>query len=69
MTGYKKILFLCIVSILIFFSCTTGKSWDFNTDYFSIVVNDKGYIISMKNITVLPNREFSPTEKPSPLIS
>ena len=69
MTGYKKILFLCIVSILIFFSCTTGKSWDFNTDYFSIVVNDKGYIISMKNITVLPNREFSPTEKPSPLMS
>lgn len=68
MTEYKKILSLCAVSLLLF-SCTTGKTWDFNTDYFSIGVNDKGYITSMKNTTVFPNREFSPADKPSPLMS
>lgn len=45
------------------------KTWDFNTDYFSIGVNDKGYITSMKNTTVSPAREFSPADKPSPLMS
>lgn len=68
MTEYKKILLLCAASLLLF-SCTTGKTWDFNTDYFSIGVNDKGYITSMKNTTVSPNREFSPVDKPSPLMS
>ncbi|GAO42731.1 hypothetical protein FPE01S_01_17490 [Flavihumibacter petaseus NBRC 106054] len=32
-------------------------------------VNNKGYITSMKNTTVSPNREFSPADKPSPLLS
>lgn len=68
MTEYKKLLSLCAASLLLF-SCTTGKTWDFNTDYFSIGVNDKGYITSMKNTTVSPNREFSPADKPSPLMS
>lgn len=42
---------------------------DFKTDYFKIHINKKGWITSMKNITVQPNREFSPTDKPSPLLS
>lgn len=41
---------------------------DFSTDYFRIHVNNKGWITSMKNITVRPNREFSPADKPSPLL-
>lgn len=68
MIEYKKVLSLCAVSLLLF-SCTTEKTWDFNTDYFSIGVNDKGYITSMKNTTVSPAREFSPADKPSPLMS
>lgn len=68
MTEYKKVLSLFAASLLLF-SCTTEKTWDFNTDYFSIGVNDKGYITSMKNTTVSPAREFSPTDKPSPLMS
>lgn len=68
MTEYKKVLSLCAASLLLF-NCTTEKTWDFNTDYFSIGVNDKGYITSMKNTTVSPAREFSPTDKPSPLMS
>lgn len=68
MTEYKKVLSLFAASLLLF-SCTTEKTRDFNTDYFSIGVNDKGYITSMKNTTVSPAREFSPTDKPSPLMS
>lgn len=65
---YKKSLLL-ISLLLIFFSCDTEESWDFQTDYFSIGINDKGHITSMKNITVSPSREFSPADKPSPLMS
>ena len=43
--------------------------YDFTTDYFKIHINNKGFITSMKNITVQPNREFSPADKPSPLMS
>ena len=45
------------------------RSWTFKTKYFSIDVNQRGYIHSMKNITRKPNREFSPADKPSPLMS
>ncbi|HMG93636.1 MAG TPA: hypothetical protein VK589_26445 [Chryseolinea sp.] len=41
----------------------------FSTDYFSININKKGWITSMKNVAAQPNREFSPAEKPSPLMS
>lgn len=41
---------------------------DFNTAYFKIHVNAKGWITSMKNTTVTPQREFSPSDKPSPLL-
>jgi hypothetical protein len=43
--------------------------YNFSTDYFKIQINNKGWITSMKNITVKPNREFSPTNKPSPMMS
>lgn len=49
--------------------CSSEQSWDFNTDYFRVSVNEAGYITSMKNTTVHPNREFSPADKPSPLLS
>lgn len=42
--------------------------WDFKSNYFKIHVNNKGFITSMKNTTVVPNREFSPKDKPSPLM-
>ena len=63
----KSIFFL--LSSLLWVGCTTEQSWNFKTNYFSIDVNGKGYITSMKNITVSPNREFSPIDKPSPLMS
>ncbi|MBO9620552.1 MAG: hypothetical protein J7539_16125 [Niabella sp.] len=42
--------------------------WDFKTDYFKIHINNKGFITSMKNSTVRPDREFSPANRPSPLM-
>jgi len=42
--------------------------WNFSTNYFKIQINKKGWITSMKNITVQPNREFSVTDKPSPIL-
>ncbi|OQP58045.1 hypothetical protein A3860_39535 [Niastella vici] len=43
--------------------------FDFHTDYFKIHIDAKGWITSMKNITVQPNREFSPVDQPSPFLS
>ena len=41
----------------------------FSTRYFKIQIDNKGWITSMKNTTVNPQREFSPVDKPSPLMS
>lgn len=65
----KKTICLPLLAALCLSGCTTGKTWDFDTDYFRIGINNKGYITSMKNTTVTPNREFSPSDKPSPLMS
>lgn len=42
---------------------------EFSTRYFKIRIDHKGWITSMKNATVSPQREFSPVDKPSPLMS
>lgn len=55
--------------LLLLISFTARAQWDFSTDYFKIRINNKGFITSMKNITVKPNHEFSPADKPSPLMS
>lgn len=65
---YRKSLSV-IAAFLLLASCQTEKTWNFQTDYFSIGVNNRGYITSMQNTTVSPAREFSPTDKPSPLLS
>lgn len=62
----KKItLFLALMSFL---GCSSS-SWKFETEYFGIELNNKGYITSMKNITVSPSREFANSVKPSPILS
>ncbi|MBN2661989.1 MAG: hypothetical protein JXR54_12030 [Tannerellaceae bacterium] len=65
----SKRLLIGIMICLTAFSCSTQKKWNFNTEYLGIEINDKGYIVSMKNTTVTPKREFSPSDKPSPLLS
>lgn len=63
---------LCVLSASISFlsGCHTEKdTWTLETDYFGIGINRQGYITEMKNTTVRPMRSFSPTDKPSPLLS
>jgi hypothetical protein len=58
-----------VTLLLLLFGCLAAKAqWNFSTSYFKIHVNGKGYITSMKNITVKPGREYSPSDKPSPLM-
>jgi len=40
-----------------------------SSTYFSIQLDNRGYITSMKNTSVTPNREFSPSDNPSPLLA
>ena len=65
--AYKQGAAMLMAALLC--GCGAQKPWSFKTDYFGIQLNDKGYITSMKNITVKPYREFSPADKPSPLLS
>ncbi|MFV0505283.1 MAG: hypothetical protein ACK5L5_01025 [Bacteroidales bacterium] len=69
MDNMCKKSFVILVTTLMFFACSNKNNLDFQTDYFRISINNKGYITSMKNMTVSPNREFSPADKPSPLLS
>lgn len=48
--------------------CSPQKTWKFATDRFAIAINDQGQIISMRDITSPDQREFSPADKPSPLM-
>lgn len=66
--GHKGCLLIFTLLFFLLSSCAKTK-WDFNTDYFQIQINNKGFITSMKNTTVTPNREFSPANKPSPLMA
>lgn len=65
---HRSILSVC-AAVACLTACTSGKEWCFDTDYFRIAVNNHGYITSMKNTTTFPSCEFSPKDKPSPLMS
>lgn len=64
----KKLLLFAFVTITVI-GCSSDKGWDFETRYFKIDIDNQGYITGMKNITVSPYREFSPADKPSPVMS
>ncbi len=58
-----------LMVITCWFSVKGYSQTEFSTDYFKIKVDNKGFVTSMKNKTKAPYREFSPTDKPSPLLS
>ncbi len=49
--------------------CSSSNQVEYETNYFKIKLNEKGFVESMQNTTVTPVREFSPKNKPSPLMS
>jgi hypothetical protein len=54
--------------VLLQLSCSGDKQLELSTNYFRIQIDEQGYITSMQNTTVKPHREFSPADKPSPLM-
>lgn len=62
---FRKLFLL--MNAMVFVSSVMAQ-YDFSTAYFKIRIDGRGWITSMKNITVQPNREFSPADKPSPLL-
>lgn len=65
--GVKRIVFLFLLVTCL--SLQQGYAQvNLSTSYFRIHINEKGFITSMKNISKAPAREFSPADKPSPLL-
>jgi hypothetical protein len=60
-----------VLNLIAFFLVSYAHAQhDFSTNYFKIHINNKGWITSMKNVTgKTAQREFSPADKPSPLLS
>ena len=52
----------------LFFAHGADAQLTLTSRYFSMVLNGKGYITSMVNESVTPRRQFSPADKPSPLL-
>ncbi|MDF2190322.1 hypothetical protein [Paraflavitalea sp. CAU 1676] len=62
----SKIAILLLASVFIL--PDLFGQWNVQTNYLKVHIDQRGYITSMKNRTVTPNREFSPAGKPSPLL-
>ncbi|PWJ56912.1 hypothetical protein CLV98_10921 [Dyadobacter jejuensis] len=61
---------LALNLLIVFIIPKSYAQQDFSTQYFRIHIDSKGWITSMKNIsTGGQHHEFSPTDKPSPLLS
>lgn len=62
-----KLVFLSLFITILFYAQSYAQI-ALSTDYFKININERGFITSMKNITKTRAQEFSPTDKPSPLL-
>lgn len=63
--GYSTLLLLLTI---LFTDCSKTATSRYTTDYFEIEINEQGFITRMGNITNDSYSEFSPLEKPSPLL-
>lgn len=63
----KKTTALCMGAISLLCACNTNTGHSFETDYFGIDIDPRGYITGMWN-TTKDSRNFSPADQPSPLL-
>ena len=63
----RKYISLVAMALLLS-ACGTDGSRSFQTDYFRIDIDAKGYIVGMWNQTK-ESRNFSPVDQPSPLLA
>ena len=68
MQTFKKIVTLSL-TLWGLTACVQSDLFTMETEYLKISVDHRGYVTSMKNITTTPQHEFSPVDKPSPLLS
>lgn len=64
----KKIFVALALAAGLLSSCGTSGPRSFQTDYFRVDIDDRGYIVGMWNQT-RKSRNFSPADQPSPLLS
>ena len=64
----RKSIMSCVVWALLLCSCGSDEVKTFQTDYFQLDVDARGYIVGMWNRTK-ESRNFSPSDQPSPLLS
>ena len=64
----KKHVLSCALLACMLGSCCSDSVQSFDTDYFRIDINSKGYIVGMWNRTK-ESRNFSPEDQPSPLLA
>ncbi len=64
-----KSFFSILIILFLMVGCNTKNQYDYSTLYLGIQVNNKGFVTSMKDITKSEPREFSPSDKPSPLLT
>ncbi len=64
----RKSIMSCAVWALLLCSCGSDEVKTFQTDYFQLDVDARGYIVGMWNRTK-ESRNFSPSDQPSPLLS
>lgn len=64
----KRIFLWGAVWASVLSSCTASERVSFQSDYFRVDMNDRGYIVGMWNRTKT-DRNFSPADRPSPLLA
>lgn len=62
----QPIMLLLLLSLLL--ACSAKAQLTLSSRYFTVALNRRGYITSMVNKSATPRREFSPEDKPSPLL-
>lgn len=55
--------------VMLLGACGTHSLQSFHTKYLGVDVNDKGYIVGLRNVTRKDPMNFSPANQPSPLLS
>ncbi len=64
----SKVLLFLILTFLMF-SCDSQSRLQLKTNYLNISLNENGFIYSIEDISKPVPREFSPLDKPSPLLT
>ncbi len=67
-TKYKIALLLVLTTGFFHLSGTVKEEVVFSTEYFRVRIDARGFINSMQNIADKSHREFSPLDKPSPVM-